>query len=131
MDNSHVFKPSKKSEKSQQMTKTFYRVCNPESQQGLWYDFQGQFTGLIHNKFQFCQNHELRMDYDQEICGFLSAVESLEDLYQWFSVDDIKKLQEHGWAIHEYQADNYWFYERFQHPVICQKTSKLVRKIEL
>jgi hypothetical protein len=112
-------------------TKPFYRVCNPLTEQGLWYDFQGQFTGLIHDWFKFCQNHELRMDYDPEICGYLSAVESLEDLYKWFSVEDIKKLQEHGWAIHEYQASNYKFYERFQHPIICQKTSILTKRIIL
>ena len=30
--------------------KTFYRVANTETEQGLWYDFKGQFTGLIHSK---------------------------------------------------------------------------------
>jgi hypothetical protein len=27
--------------------KSFYRVANHETQQGLWYDFQGNFTGLM------------------------------------------------------------------------------------
>ena len=30
--------------------KRFYRVSNVETQQGLWYNFNGEFTGLIHNE---------------------------------------------------------------------------------
>ena len=111
--------------------KTFYRVCNENTQQGLWYNFDGNFTGLIHNEFSFCQNKDLEMDFDEELVGWLSAVEKLDDLWQWFSQEDIKKLQEHGWYIFEYKANDYKFYERFQHLVIKQDTSKVIRKIEL
>lgn len=109
--------------------RTFYRVCNPETEQGLWYNFDGTFIGLIHDKFNFCKNHDLAMDFDEDLVGgWLSACESIDDLYQWFTEEDIKRLQEHGWCIHEYEAENYRFYDRFQHYVICQKTSKIVRK---
>jgi hypothetical protein len=27
------------------MKKTFYRVCHKDTLQGLWYDYQGNFTG--------------------------------------------------------------------------------------
>lgn len=43
---------------------TFYRVCNLETYQGLWYDYKGNFTGLIHNEFNFCANSELKMVWD-------------------------------------------------------------------
>lgn len=46
---------------------TFYRVCNNQSKQGLWYNFDGTFTGLIHDEFSFCQNATLRMDFDPEL----------------------------------------------------------------
>jgi hypothetical protein len=111
--------------------KKFYRVCNPQTEQGLWYDFKGNFTGLIHDKFSFCENSGLAMDFDPELTGRLSAVETLEDLYKWFTPEDIKKLQGYGWFIHEYEAHTFWFYERFQHHVICQHTSKITGKIEL
>lgn len=111
--------------------KKFYRVCNPDSQQGLWYHFDGTFTGLIHDKFNFCANSELKMDFDPELVGWLSAVENLDDLWAWFTKEDIKSLQEHGWYIHEYTVYNYWFYDKFQHWVICQTTSEVVKKIEL
>lgn len=113
------------------MTKKFYRVCNPQTEQGLWYDFKGNFTGLIHDKFSFCENSGLAMDFDPELIGRLSAVETIEDLYKWFTKEDIIRLQEFGWYIHEYEVSKYWFYERFQHHVICQHTSKIIRKIEL
>lgn len=111
--------------------RTFYRVCNPDSQQGLWYDFQGKFVGLIHNKFDFCLNHDLRMPFDDELVGWLSATDTLESLWNWFTEDDIKKLQEHGWYIHVYKTDSYKFYDTFKHWVINQHTSELVAKITL
>ena len=111
--------------------RTFYRVCNEETKQGLWYKFDGSFTGLIHDKFNFCANSELKMDFDQELVGWLSAVPTLEDLYQWFTKDDIKELQKHGWFIYEYRAEDSKFYNKFQHLVIKQDTSKVIRKIEL
>jgi hypothetical protein len=111
--------------------KTFYRVCNLESQQGLWYHFDGTFTGLIHDKFSFCANSGLKMGFDPELVGWLSAVEKLDDLWVWFTKEDIQELQKHGWYIHEYKVNHRKFYDRFNHWVICQKTSEVVRKIEL
>lgn len=111
--------------------KTFYRVCNEKTKQGLWYQSDGIFTGLIHDKFNFCANKDLKMDFDEELIGWLSAVKNLEDLWKWFTQEDIKELQKHGWFIYEYRAEDSKFYERFQHLVIKQNTSKAIRKIEL
>lgn len=111
--------------------KTFYRVNHEQTKQGLWYKFEGEFSGLIHNEFKFCTNNELRMDFDQELVGWLSTTDSLEKLYHWFSKEDIKKLQEHGWFIHAFETDKWKFYEKFQHDVICQKNSILTQKIIL
>lgn len=105
------------------MKKTFFRVCNRETLQGLWYAFDGEFTGLIHNEFSFCLNTKLEMDFDPELVGWLSATDSLETLYNWFTEEDILKLQEKGWFIHEFEATDYKFYERFQHLIINQETS--------
>jgi hypothetical protein len=113
------------------MKKKFYRVCHKDTLQGLWYDYQGQFTGLIHEDFNFCVNNELRMDFDPEIVGWLSATETLEDLWRWFTKDDIQKLQDHGWFIHEFEAVDYKLYERFQHIIIKQDTSTVTKLITL
>lgn len=103
--------------------KTFFRVCNLATRQGLWYDFDGVFTGLIHDRFSFCQNKDLQMEFDPDLVGWLSAVEQLDDLWKWFSKEDVIKLQDHGWYITEYVATEYRFYDRFQHMVIKQSTS--------
>lgn len=111
--------------------KKFYRVCNTQTQQGLWYRFDGIFLGLIHAEFSFCKHKNLMMDFDEELVGWLSATDTLESLYEWFPKKDIKKLQKHGWFIHVYETDDYKFYEKFQHLVINQNKSKLLEKIIL
>lgn len=109
--------------------KEFYRVSHQDTHQGVWYDITGNFTGLIHKEFNFCKNSNLAMDYDTELVGYLSATTSLEDLYQWFPIEDIRKLQEYGWFIHKYKSADYKFYERFQHEVINQDTMECIEKI--
>jgi len=111
--------------------KLFYRVCNTETEQGLWYDFSGKFTGLIHDSFNFCKNCELKMDFDEDLIGWLSATDSLESLYNWFSEEDILKLQKQNYFIHVYEVEDHRFYDKFQHFVIKQSTSKLIDKIIL
>ena len=109
----------------------YYRIANIETEQGLWYDREGKFTGLIHNEFDFCKNNSLAMDYDEELKGWLSAADSLENLYQWFPVEDIIRLQEHGYRILVYENDNVKWYDKFQHWVIHQETSYLKAVITL
>lgn len=113
------------------MRKKFYRVCHKQTFQGLWYDYEGNFTGLIHDDFNFCENSELKMDYDPEIVGWLSAVETIDDLFRWFTKDDIQKLEEYGWFIHEFDAIDFKLYEPFQHIIINQNTSNVIRVIAI
>ena len=104
--------------------KEFYRVGNIKTEQGLWYDQNGNFTGLIHNDFNFCMNKDLPMPFDPDIVGWLSTTATLEDLFNWFSKEDIKKLEKHGWYISIYIATDYR--EKYNHYVINQETSKLL-----
>ena len=69
------------------------------------------------------------MEFDPDLVGWLSATETLEDLYKWFSKEDILELQTHGWFVFEYEAEHFKFYDKFQHYVICQKTSKAKKLI--
>lgn len=109
--------------------KIFYRVANTETEQGLWYSFKGEFTGLIHSKFDFCMNKDLPMPYDEDIVGWLSATDEFEDLFNWFSEEDIKRLQEFGYRIAVYEATNYKFYNN--HWIIKQECSKFKGNINL
>lgn len=109
--------------------KLFYRVANNTTEQGLWYDFKGNFTGLIHSKFDFCVNNKLPMPYDPDIIGWLSATDTLEDLFNWFSEDDILKLEEHGYSITLYEAVEYRFHNN--HWLIKQDSSTLRECVSL
>ncbi len=116
--------------KNKNMTKLFYRI-GTDTNEGLWYDKNGNFTGLIHSKFDFCTNSKLEMPFDPEIVGYISVADSLEHLYQWFTKQDILKLQEHGFSILEYKSFEWKFYQPFQHNVINQHTSILTNKLIL
>lgn len=111
--------------------KVFYRVCNENTLRGLWYDYNGKFTGIIHNEFNFCKHKDLEMDYDPELVGWLSATDTLDKLFEWFPIQDILKLQEEGWFLHKFVATDAKFYDRFQHIVINQETSKSIGRIVL
>lgn len=106
--------------------KRWYRVNHINTEQGLWYDFKGDFTGLIHNDYSFCSNSSLKMDFDPELVGYISAVESLDDLFKWFNKEDIAKLQDYGFFIHVYESEDSKFYEFYNHTVIKQETAKLL-----
>lgn len=105
----------------------FYRVANNDTKQGLWYDWDGKFTGKIHNEFSFCKNSTLPMPYDEEIRGWLSATDTLESLLQWFTKEDIQELEKHGYFITIYEASDYKDYQN--HQIIKQDTSIVIDTI--
>ena len=112
---------------SKKMKRDFYRVGNIESEQGLWYDMAGNFTGLIHNKYNFCKNAALQMPFDEKLQGYLSVVPDLIDLFEWFSIGDIKRLEEFGYRCMRYSAIDYKWHNN--HWLINKNTSKLEKII--
>jgi len=106
------------------MEKLFYRI-GVETKEGLWYDKEGKFTGLIHNEFNWCGASQLQMPFDPLLVGYLSVADTLEHLYQWFSKIEIIKLQTLGFNIYEYIAHDYKFYDLYKHNIINQNTSTI------
>lgn len=102
-------------------SKIFYRVANIETKQGLWYDSDGNFTGFIHKEFNFCRSSKLLMPFDENVIGWLSATKTLKELYNWFSIEDVHKLQKFGYFVTKYEAKDYWFYNN--HWLIKKDTS--------
>ena len=109
--------------------RTFFRVSNTQTNQGLWYSYDGEHTGLIHTKFNFCTNKDLPMPFTPEIVGYLSTADSMEALWHWFSKEDVLKLQDHGYYIHQYESDDYKFH--VNHWVINKESCKLIKQIIL
>lgn len=111
------------------MKKRFYRVGNTDTNQGLWYDYNGEFTGLIHTKFNFCRASALPMPYDETVVGWLSTTDTLENLFHWFNEEEIKELEKHGYYLSIFEAEDYREYEN--HWLIKQDTSVLIEKIPI
>ena len=106
----------------------FYRVGNKQNE-GLWYNKNGKFTGLIHNEFNFCSNSELPMPFDPNIVGYLSVTNNLTDLLYWFSKEDIQQLQKHGFHVLEYTATDYKKYKN--HYIINVNSSTIIRQVSI
>lgn len=64
------------------------------------------------------------MPFDPECVGFLSATKTLEELYTWFSKEDIIQLQSHGFNILKYKSEDYKYHNG--HWLINQDNSKLM-----
>ena len=64
--------------------KSYYRVCHYETLQGLWYAFNGDFTGLIHDKFKFCLNNELELE-----CNVDPEYDKKEMIKVWLPYNEI------------------------------------------
>lgn len=112
--------------------KIFYRVANIETNQGLWYDWDGKFTGLINNRFDFCANKDLPMPYDKELVGWISAVDELEQLWFWFTKNDVYRLQQNGWYVYVYQTERWKMYdydEEVSHTVIDKESSTPILRV--
>ena len=112
------------------MSKLFYRV-GIDTEEGLWYNKSGEFTGLIHREYNCIKASQLVMPFEQELVGFLSVADSLEHLYQWFTKEEILKLQDIGFFIYEYSSEDFKFYDLYKHNVINQNSSKIISTIKL
>jgi len=109
--------------------KIFYRVANNTSNQGLWYDIDGNFTGLIHEKYSFCRSNVLPMPFDENVVGYLSCTDTLDELYEWFPKEDIVQLEEHGYFLTVYESEDYREYEN--HWVFNQNNATFIQIIKM
>lgn len=108
------------------MRKIFYRVENPKTQNGLWYDIEGNFTGIIHrDEFNMLQNHKLPMPFNKDIQGWLSCVEKIEEIEAWFNKDDMMILRPKGYVLSEYESTD--FKKVDGHWIMKREASKIIR----
>jgi hypothetical protein len=67
------------------------------------------------------------MPFDPDLVGWLSVAQTLEELFMWFTREDIKRLEEYGYRIVVYEAADFRPYAN--HNVVNQETSVLVEVI--
>lgn len=92
------------------MTQTLYRVENPITMQGLWYDKDGRFNPLI-TKLSNAKCRDLPMGYDPLLkvdgLAWYSACDNIPDMQNWFSHQDLIELQALGYGLWEFDVARY------------------------
>ena len=78
-----------------------FRVENPDTMKGLWYDGAGNFTEYV-KTLDDGHCRDLPMPYNPEIAGgWFSACDNTVDMRNWFSGADLQQLQQRGYHLYE------------------------------
>jgi hypothetical protein len=87
-----------------------YRVENPDSNQGLWYDADGNFSPFI-KKLSDAKCKDLPMDFDtlykEGGYAWISACDSLPDMRNWFNYQDLVELKKAGYDLYQFKVTGY------------------------
>lgn len=90
---------------------TLYRVENPNTMVGLWYNQFGEKTDFIVNEIKEAQCRDLPMDIDQETYGdggrWYSACDNIVDMRNWFSVTDLQQFKQAGYGLYLFEVPEY------------------------
>lgn len=109
--------------------KIFYRVQQDGTDAGLWYNRNGVYNGRIVQDYDWLAASDLPMDFNEEKAGgWLSATDTLEGLFVWFSEDEIIKLQESSIYVYAYHAKEFKWYDPYSHHLI-KADSRIVSKL--
>jgi hypothetical protein len=86
---------------------TLYRVENQITMIGLWYNAEGEKVDFVKTIPQsLC--HDVPMDFDPEFAGgWYSAGESLEQMGNWFSANDVSVLSQAGYDLYRVEVPEY------------------------
>lgn len=84
--------------------RTIWRIENPSTGSGMWYDAAGNFNPVI-TDLTDCKSAHLPMGFNNQhkLNGkdWYSGVPDHEMLKHWFSKMDVKELLERGYLLYE------------------------------
>jgi len=81
--------------------RTLYRIENPHSMAGLWYDGEGRFTEYV-KTLDHGQCRDLPMPFEPGLAGgWFSACREVAQLQSWFSPADLLQLAGRGYGLYE------------------------------
>lgn len=118
---------------------TLYRVENPTTKRGLWYNEAGEYTGVV-TKMNDYRNRDLPMGFEDCMAGgWHSAVDNLDDLKQWFNESEMAELEARGYGIYQFDVEGYRIgrsetgieHAVFQRKAVVGDYRKLTRKVLL
>ena len=110
-------------------TSIFFRVHHPQGL-GLWYNKDGEFTNKVIDLElgSAC----LDMSHDKECDGgYLSCVETMQALLNWFTREELERLTANGYNIVIFESSSYKVCNKYGHHLIEAATAKQIGVITL
>lgn len=112
-----------------------YRVGCRDGRDGLWYNAEGQETGIIHT---LAEGNAAALPmgphpvFRADGRHWISTAETLHDLGFWFSQNDMLELIALGYAAEEIKVQRYRIlhFPTYSHPVYCAEDEIEVRIID-
>ena len=90
---------------------TLYRVENPDTNIGLWYNEFGEKTDFIKHQIEGAQCADLPMDPDPSVYAdggaWYSACDNVADMSNWFSPSDLKQFEQAGYGLYLFDVTEY------------------------
>src|SRR5690606_36647554 len=87
-----------------------YRIQNPNTMIGLWYNSFGEKTDFIKHNIKNAMNANLPMDYNEEYTKggrWFSGCDNIEDMKNWFSVSDLQQFKQAGYGLYLFDVSEY------------------------
>lgn len=92
------------------MSISIYRIENPQTMHGMWYDGEGNYNPFIFNLTEGI-SRDLPMDpharYGSDGMRWYSAGKTRENMNEWFSPTDAVELQQAGYVLYEFTVSQY------------------------
>ena len=92
-------------------TLTIFRIENPTTMHGMWYDQHGNFDPAIH---RLCPNSPSKdlpmpecMDHNLNGKQWYSAGKSIDNMQHWFSREDAERLVSHGFRLYQFVVSEF------------------------
>lgn len=93
------------------MSFSVYRIENPVTNNGLWYNANRELTAFI-TTLTNAKCKDLPMPFDPELysqsgLAWLSATDRLDDILDWCSLQDLEELTEAGYGLYKFTVSHY------------------------
>lgn len=90
---------------------TIYRVENPITNIGLWYNSQGEKTDFVKHGIVGAQCADLPMPKDESTYGdggrWYSGCDNIPDMRNWFSISDLNQFKQAGYGLYLFDVPEY------------------------
>lgn len=109
--------------------KTIYRIENPQSKHGMWYNENAELDPIIQTLCPTSKSKDLPMDYNEKHRKdgkvWNSAGRSIEEMNYWFSKEDAINLCNNGFKLFEFVVTEY---QELEHEILFTREGVISQK---